>query len=53
VVLRGIRDSRTSGVADLDAGIGQAPDLNCSYEQKDKYRQYKGELYKSLPFVLT
>jgi hypothetical protein len=51
VVLRGIGDSGTRGIGDLDAGICQAPDLGGADQQQDKYREDKGELDKGLSFV--
>jgi hypothetical protein len=53
VVLRGVGDSSTRSVRDLDARICQASDLDRSDQQQDEYRQDKGEFYEGLPFVFT
>jgi hypothetical protein len=51
VALRGIGDSGTCGIGDLDARICQTSDLGCTDQQQDKDRQHKGELYEGLPFI--
>jgi len=51
VVLRGIGNSGTRSIGDLDAGIRQTSDLGCTDQQEDKDRQHKGELYEGLSFI--
>ncbi len=53
MALRGVGNSCTSSVGDLDARIGQASDLGYTNEQKDEYRQDKSEFYEGLPSVFT
>jgi hypothetical protein len=53
VVLRGIGDSSTRSIGDLDTRIGQTSDLDRSDQQQNEYRQDKSEFYEGLPFVPT
>jgi hypothetical protein len=51
VALRGVRNSRTSSIGDLNARICEASDLRYPNQHQDKYRQNKGKFYKRLSFV--